>query len=129
MAKRLRLANDGPPPAERLAQLLEWSGLGGFKREYRFAWPDRRWEIDFAYVEEKLAVEYEGGTWIGGGHNIGGRFHRDVEKYNEMAIRGWALLRITSDMIPEAGKYDNMKGVLLVERTLAAIRQRKGMVT
>ena len=67
----------------------------GFKvvPEYRFH-PTRRWRFDFAIPEEKVAVEVEGGVWTGGRHTDGSGFVKDMEKYNEATMRGWAVLRV-----------------------------------
>ena len=66
--------------------------------EYRFA-PPRRWRVDLAWVDKKIALEIEGGIWIGGRHTSGTGFLKDIEKYNELAILGWRLLRCTPKMI------------------------------
>ncbi len=92
--------------------------------EYYFAKP-RKWRIDRAWPQHKVAVEVEGGTWgrkiichncgqvvhaktkggkIGrqlrlyGGHNAAG-FKKDIEKYNRLAADGWILLRYSSEDI------------------------------
>ena len=70
--------------------------------EYRFA-PPRRWRFDIAFVEKRIAVEAEGGTWTGGRHVRGSGFEKDAEKYNEAAIMGWKVLRFTKAMI-ESGE-------------------------
>lgn len=66
--------------------------------EYRFA-PPRRWRLDFAWPEQKLALEVEGGIWTGGRHTRGSGFIGDMEKYNTLAIMRWHLLRVTPAQI------------------------------
>lgn len=63
-------------------------------REFRFH-PTRRWRFDFAYPDIKLAIEIEGGTWIGGRHIHPIGFEKDCEKYNAATILGWRVLRCT----------------------------------
>ncbi|OPY11347.1 MAG: hypothetical protein A4E67_00245 [Syntrophaceae bacterium PtaB.Bin038] len=63
-------------------------------KEFRFA-PPRRWRIDYAWPDHKLAVEIEGGAWIGGRHVRGSGFMNDMAKYNELTLMGWSLLRFT----------------------------------
>lgn len=67
-------------------------------REYKFH-PDRKWRLDFAWINEMIAVEIEGGVWIGGGHNRGKGYIKDCEKYNNAVILGWRLLRFAGDNI------------------------------
>lgn len=81
--------------AERaLAQEIRWLKLPLPEQEFVFAYP-RRWRFDFAWPEYLLAVEVEGGSYIGGRHSQGAGFHRDCEKYNEALLQGWRVLRVT----------------------------------
>ena len=66
--------------------------------EYRFS-TDRKWRVDYAWPDVKLAVEVEGGAWINGRHNRGFGFLSDMSKYNEMTLAGWSLLRFTPGMV------------------------------
>ena len=66
--------------------------------EYHFH-PVRKWRFDFCWPERMLAVEAEGGTWTRGRHTRGKGFEQDCEKYNEAALLGWHVLRLTSGMI------------------------------
>lgn len=68
------------------------------QREYRFH-PVRKWRVDFAYPEDHIAIEVEGGTWISGRHTRGAGFEKDCEKYNELALAGFYLYRFTTSMI------------------------------
>ena len=77
-------------------------GLHGFYAEHRFH-PGRKWRFDFAFIDQKVAIEVEGGTWSGGRHTRGSGFEKDCEKYNQAAIDGWLVLRYTSTMI-KSGK-------------------------
>lgn len=86
-------------------------GLPEPVREYRFH-PHRRWRFDFAWPGQKLAVEVEGGVWSGGRHVRGAGFSRDCEKYNEAALNGWCVLRVTGAMI------HNVKALELIKRAL-----------
>lgn len=69
-------------------------GLPEPKREYKFH-PKRKWRIDYCWPHHKLAVEIEGGIWVYGRHNRATTFLKDMEKYNELAIAGFFLLRFT----------------------------------
>lgn len=53
----------------------------------------RSWAFDFAWFNEKVALEVEGGIFIGGGHTRGSGFKKDMAKYNMAASRGWRVIR------------------------------------
>ena len=66
--------------------------------EYQFAKDiGRRWRFDFCWIPEKVAVELEGGIWIGGSHTRPVRFISDADKYNRASLDGWIVLRYTTD--------------------------------
>lgn len=66
-----------------------------FIPEHRFH-PVRRWRFDFADTKNMIAVELEGGIWVGGRHNRGNGFQADTEKYNKATVMGWRVLRYCS---------------------------------
>ena len=59
--------------------------------EYRFH-PTRKWRFDLALPKLKIALEVEG---LNGRHQYTGGFLKDMEKYNEAAILGWVVVRVT----------------------------------
>lgn len=73
-------------------------GLPLPKKQYRF-YPKRQWRFDFCYPDRKLAIECEGGIWIGGKHIRPAGFEADCEKYNTATLLGWRLMRFTSRQI------------------------------
>jgi len=83
------------------------------EREFCFH-PDRKWRIDFAWPELKLAVEIESSV-----HRIRNRFASDLDKYNAILLAGWTLLRYTRKMV-ETGAP-----ILEVEATLKRMLQAK----
>jgi very-short-patch-repair endonuclease len=75
-------------------------------REYPFD-PEaagRKWRFDFAWPEERLAVEVEGGIWTQGRHTRGSTFENELRKYNRAALAGWCVLRLSTEMIVENGR-------------------------
>jgi very-short-patch-repair endonuclease len=98
------------------AQLLTWqlqaAGFVGWHPELRFH-PTRKWRLDAAHEAMKLAVEVEGGAFVNGRHNRATGFLKDMEKYNELAIAGWRLIRVTPQQV-KAGE-----ALQLIERAMA----------
>ena len=72
-------------------------------REFRFH-PSRRWRFDFAWPILKVAVEIDGGTWMGGRHSRGGGQAKSHDKQNAAVCLGWKVLRFTNQHLrdPEA---------------------------
>lgn len=91
--------------------LLKVEGLPEPSCEVTFH-PTRRWRFDFAYLERKVAVEVEGGLYTNGRHTRGAGYERDLEKYNEAALRGWTVLRFSKAMIEDGRAIETLKKVL-----------------
>ena len=67
------------------------------EREYLFH-PTRKWRFDFAFDEQKVAVEIEGNAWQvkGGGRHMK---DSDLDKYNQAALLGWRVFRFSPTML------------------------------
>jgi len=98
---------------ESLATLIRWHNLPEPVREFRF-WDGRRYRFDFAWPDRLVAVEVEGGSWVAGAHTRGKHFESDCIKYDEAALLGWKVLRVTPSMIQSG------KAIELIRRGLAA---------
>ena len=96
---------------ELLLQHIKFVGLPCPEREYRFA-PPRRFRADFAYPEQKILVEVEGGVWTRGRHVRGSGYSKDAEKYNLATLKGWRVLRFTPNMIEDGTAIDTIEKVL-----------------
>ncbi len=66
--------------------------------EHRFH-PVRKWRIDWAWPDRKLALEVEGGVFTQGRHSRGVGMVKDMEKYNTLAALGWRLVRATPQQV------------------------------
>lgn len=66
--------------------------------EYRFH-PVRKHRLDFAWPDQKLGLEVEGGVWTRGKHGRGSGIVKDMEKACLLACQGWRLLRVTPDQL------------------------------
>lgn len=66
-----------------------------FVVEYCFH-PQRKWRFDFAILEHKIAIEFEGIFSKKSRHTTVSGYAGDVEKYREAAKLGWTVLRYTA---------------------------------
>ncbi|MGE6283615.1 hypothetical protein ACLHZ9_01040 [Aeromonas media] len=71
--------------------------------------PKRKWRFDFAWEEQKLALEIHGGIHSGGRHTRGRGFVEDRAKMNEATLLGWTVLEVT----PEHIKTSQLRAWLL----------------
>ncbi|MFD2112037.1 DUF559 domain-containing protein [Thiorhodococcus fuscus] len=103
---------------ETLAWQIRAARLPAPEREFR-AVPTRRWRIDFAWPAQRVALEVEGGIWMQGRHTRPKGFEGDCEKYNEIALQGWRVLRVTGDMVRDG------RALRLAERALERCDERR----
>lgn len=82
--------------------------------------PKRKWRFDYAWEEQKLALEIHGGIHSGGRHTRGRGFVEDRAKMNEATLLGWTVLEVT----PEHIKSGQLRAWLL-----AAFNQDPGQRT
>ena len=93
-----------------LATLLRTKDYPMPETEYKFC-PTRRWKFDFAYPQDKIAIEIEGGLWIQGRHNRAPGMIKDMEKYNCATVMGWKVLRYTPQNLDDViGDLQKLKG-------------------
>lgn len=95
-----RSGASGHQPGELAVELL-WqlkavspSAAATAEAEYRFH-DIRRWRFDLAFPSNRVAVEIDGGAYVGGRHVSGPGFEADCEKHSEAAALGWRVLRVT----------------------------------
>lgn len=77
-------------------------------REYRFS-PERQWRADYCWPSYCLILEVEGGVWGQGRHTRGSGFMKDMDKYNEMAVLGFKLIRTTPSLISKRATIELIK--------------------
>lgn len=104
----------------QLIKQIEKEQLTIPSREFKFS-PTRKWRFDLAWVNEKLAVEVEGGIWIGGRHTSGSGFENDCIKYNEAVLQGWRVLRATSNTIKNGSFIATLKYILSTNNMMEII--------
>ena len=81
------------------------------QQEFKFM-DKRKFRFDFAWIDERLAVEIEGGVWIQGRHTRGSGYVKDMEKYNLAAEAGWRVLRFTPQQIKKEETYKIIQNCL-----------------
>lgn len=93
---------------ESMATILRHIGADDFVQEHRFH-PTRRWRLDFAWPEERVAIEVQGGTYSGGGHTRGAQYAKDCEKLNAAQIMGWKVLQFDTNHVRDCAKLTQRK--------------------
>lgn len=78
--------------------LIQLVGLPDPATELLFH-PKRKWRFDYAWEEQKLALEIHGGIHSGGRHTRGRGFVEDRAKMNEAVLLGWTVLEVTPEHI------------------------------
>ena len=88
--------------------------------EFRFD-PGRKWMLDYAWPEARVALEVEGGVFgrgkpcpmckrrRAGAHSSIERMLSDMEKYNAAAIQGWCVIRCTPDDVQTGKVFEILK--------------------
>lgn len=102
-----------------LQQLLPAGSVIELEHEFH---PTRKWRFDLAvFLPDgvRVALEVDGGAWIGGRHTSGGGFIADMEKSNEAQLLGWILLRCTPSQVKKGA------AVTLIHRAASLIANRK----
>jgi len=96
---------------DALLQEIRWLKLPPPVRELRFH-PTRGWRFDLAWPDRLLAVEVEGGAFVGGRHTQGRAFEADCEKYDEAILMGWRVIRVTPRMIRDGKAIHYIQSLL-----------------
>ena len=96
-----------------------WRILGGplLTPEHVFA-PPRKWRFDRCHLMARVAIELDGGTHNGGRHVRGDGYAKDCEKLNAATAQGWAVFRLTSDMLRDAPAQHLAPIIAMIERRL-----------
>ena len=128
MAKRKKRTSRAKTPAKQKQTSQDFvdAGLPRPVEELLFAKEamGRRWRADFAYEEEALLIEIDGGVFSRGRHVRPVGFIRDAEKLSAAAELGYFVLRYTPNQTidPKIVDYEQ------IWRTLNRIRKEKGLL-
>ena len=93
---------------------LDSAGLTQYVREYQ-AIPGRKFRFDFAFVDERLLIEINGGTFNGGAHGRGVGINRDYEKGNQAEpcnqyLRKGSKVLVEGRLKPEINVFQRKDG-------------------
>ncbi|MBM7070892.1 hypothetical protein JQC92_02400 [Shewanella sp. 202IG2-18] len=77
---------------------LNLLGLPDYEQEYKFH-DIRRWRLDYAWPQIKVALEVHGGVHTNGRHNRGKGFTEDRVKMNTAALEGWLIIEATTEQV------------------------------
>ena len=106
---KVKLPTKGDLAADAVVAWCVKNGYPSPMREHRFC-DDRRWRFDLAWDvmipatyklpgplprRVALAVEINGGGWVGGRHNRGSSLEAEYEKLAAAAALGWRVIPVT----------------------------------
>lgn len=95
-----------------LALLLRINEFPEWETEHRFH-PKRKWRYDFAWPEQRVALEVQGGIHMAkSGHNTAAGITRDCEKANEAVVLGWKVLHVTREQIENGSAINWLRQIL-----------------
>lgn len=103
-----------------------WRAHGLPPPEVEFAFhPTRKWRFDYAWADivgigndpssmqiRGLALEVQGGAFIGGRHVQGGALRKEHEKLNSAAILGWRILYVFPEDLLKTATANMVKKAL-----------------
>ena len=90
-------------------------------REFIFA-PPRKFRFDFAWPDQKVAVEIEGGLWKGGRHQTLDGFMKDCEKYERALQLGWRVYRVPGPWVSDGSRWIWREEVMTTLRMLLEVK-------
>ncbi len=93
-------------------------GLPKPTKEHRFH-DSRKWRFDYAWIEDRVALEVEGGIWTKGRHTRGAGYLKDMEKYSEAAVLGWRVLRVTPATLTQPETFDLLRRAIQPDARVA----------
>lgn len=102
-----------PDPRPALfPQYCRSRGLPSPVPEFVFA-PPRKFRFDWAWIEQKVALEVEGAVWVQGRHTRGSGFLKDIDKYNRAVVLGWRVVRCTPQTLYDPATLAILRALLL----------------
>jgi very-short-patch-repair endonuclease len=98
LPRRVKVPQPPSQGEETLRLFLDAAGIA-YEREYPF-YPERGWRFDFAFPEQRVAVEVDGAMWgVQGRHQRPDHLAEQNDKGNAATLLGWRLLRFTTAQV------------------------------
>lgn len=85
--------------------------LPPFVQNYVFL-ENRKFELDFAWIDYRVGCEIQGGVFIKGAHGSPLAILRDMEKSNLLVLSGWKVLRYTPSEVSVGIALTGLKKLL-----------------
>lgn len=102
-----------------LVEQIKNAGLQGLTAEHQFM-TTRKFRYDFAFVEHKVAIDYEGGIFAAeASHSSISGILRDIEKHTEAQLHGWIVIRCTAKTVENGQALRFIKRALEIRGVLA----------
>lgn len=101
LAMQIRAVKLPEPEFEYRFAAMATGGTGAGVRQRIKAAGMKDWRFDIAWPDLMLAIECEGGAWVGGRHTRGAGFNADLNKYGEAMRRGWTVYRCDQSLIQQ----------------------------
>jgi very-short-patch-repair endonuclease len=89
--------------ADGLMMMVQVAGLPKPERDAKL-WRERfgrQFKADLCWRAEKLIVEVDGGTWVGGRHTRGQGVEDDSVKQNLAVLMGYRVMRVTARQVAD----------------------------
>jgi len=93
-------------------------GLGSGVKERLKQAGLKDWRFDFALTNYLIAVEIEGGAWIGGRHTRGAGFSEDLRKYDKAMVLGWSIYRCDVRMVNQGVAINSILNMIKLKREI-----------
>jgi very-short-patch-repair endonuclease len=119
LAVHIRAAKLPEPQREYRFAALATGGTGPGVRQRVKAAGLHDWRMDFAWPDLMLAVEVEGGAWVGGRHTRGEGFLADLRKYEAAQRMGWTIYRTAGELIKSGNALATIEQLIKAKRMAA----------
>ena len=114
-------------PEQELLFQIQAAGLPEPRRNYQF-FHDRKWKADFAWIDQNILVEIEGGIWTRGRHVRGVGYTNDCEKYNMAQSMGWKVYRFTPEHVRKGAALLFLERELIVEGNRVNVTKKDSLI-